>query len=84
MDIVVPSGGVATGLLAETPEEYADAMAYVLGLDDVGAKSIHWCKWKEGETWTTEEMRVAGRASSQRFSEECFKNQFKVHVRKVV
>lgn len=81
MDIVVPHQGVATGLLAETPEEYADAMALVLGLEG-GNKG--WKTWENNETWTTQEIRVAGRAGSQRFSETCFKEEFKVHMKRVV
>jgi alpha-1,2-mannosyltransferase len=81
MDILVHHNGVATGLLAETPEDYADCMALVLGLEDKNLKKCSgWKKWKSGETWTTQEIRVAGRECSQKFSETCFKEQFKVHM----
>jgi len=85
MDIVIQHNGTQTGLLAETPEEYANAMAYVLDLDGSGGsgsvRECGWKKWKEGEKWSTNEMRIAGRASSQRFSETCFKDQWKVHMK---
>ena len=86
-DIVIHHQGVATGLLAETPEEYAEAMAYVLNLDVGNGNSRvsqGWSKWGDEEQWTTQEMRTAGRASSRRFSETCFKETVKVHLKSFV
>merc|ERR1711937_112880 len=87
-DIVVPadvksdgSGGqmaVPTGLLAETPSEYADAMAYVLGLENIPDENLpNWARGADGRSWSTIEMRKAARKGAERFSETRFKNAFK-------
>eukprot|EP00903_Cladosiphon_okamuranus_P009804 g9320.t2 len=64
-DIVVPlPDGRITGFLAETPEEYAKAMARVFG--GCGAR----------EVFSSEDVRVAGRESARRFSNEGFDRMF--------
>lgn len=80
-DIVVPvhiETEVPSGLLAETPEEYADAMAYILGLDGMLDENLpSWARSPKGTKWSTAKMRVAGRKGAERFSETRFKGAFK-------
>lgn len=69
---------VPSGLRAETPEEYADAMAYILGLKNISEECLpEWAQGVEGRKWSTLEMREAGRKGAERFSETRFKNAFK-------
>jgi alpha-1,2-mannosyltransferase len=73
-----PEIAVPSGLRAETPEEYADAMAYILGLENISEQRLpEWARGGDGRKWSTLEMREAGRKGAERFSETRFKNAFK-------
>jgi len=80
-DIVVPlPDGRITGFLAETPEEYAEAMARVFGEKGFPQTSTGAVGGKEGDCeggeLQSEIVRVAGRESAKRFSNEVFDNAF--------
>lgn len=63
-DIIVPlPDGRITGFLAETPEEYAMAMARVFGSRSVPTNKTA--------------IRIAGRESARRFSNDVFDSSFR-------
>lgn len=71
-DIIVPlPDGRITGFLAETPEEYAEAMARVFG----GQVASQDGGEKEG-VFSSGAVRAAGRESARRFSNEVFDGTF--------
>ena len=73
--------GVAPGLLATTPEEYAEAMAFVLGLRcEGGANRQGRASWpgRGPAPPSTAAMRKSGRISVRRFTEARFKEAFKL------
>lgn len=80
-DIVVPlPDGRVTGFLAETPEEYAEAMARVFG-DKEGSQTAAEARGgKEGDgdgkVLSCGAVRAAGRESARRFSNELFDKTF--------
>ncbi len=80
-DIVVPlPDGRITGFLAETPEEYAEAMARVFGDEEVPRTATKARGGEEGdcdgEALPCEAVRTAGRESARRFSNEVFDKTF--------
>lgn len=70
-DIVVPlPDGRITGFLAETPREYAEAMSRIFGGEAVSRED------GEKEVFSSGAVRVAGRESARRFSNEVFDRAF--------
>lgn len=70
-DIIVPlPDGRITGFLAETPEEYAEAMAKVFGGEAASRQG------GEKGSFSSGAVRVAGRESARRFSNEVFDRTF--------
>lgn len=68
MDIVLEENGERTGFLAQTVQEYADAMLKVVRME-------------ESERL---KMAAAARSRAQRFSEQRFYDDFKAAVRPVL